>query len=391
MARACEGAPLIHDRCPLMKRMLFVVNVDWFFLSHRWPIAEALMARGTEVHLATATTPDARAFLEDAGVVIHEIPFSRQGRSPVELTSLIRKLGRLHRAVRPDLAHNVTIKPVLVGSVASRLAGTKAVVNAISGFGHLLSDAEAGRLAPRATLQAYRIALCTPRRCRVVFQNRAALDDFVGRGIVQASDARLIPGMGVDPKRFHPPANEPSPPVVMLIGRMIRSKGVTEFLSAAPLIREAVPNTRCVLVGPTDDGNPLAFTETELRAIAFSAGVEYVGPVDDVSAAMRQSTVQVFPTYHEGLPKSLLEAAATARPIVASDIPGCREMVVEGENGRLIPVRDAAALAATVVELLEDAEQRARLGTNARRAILEAFTVEHAVHQHIELYEELLS
>lgn len=371
--------------------MLFVVNVDWFFLSHRWPIAEALLAQGVDVHLATATTPDAREFLENAGVVIHQLPFTRRGRSPAELGRLTAALSRIHRKVRPDLAHNVTVKPVLVGSVASRLGGTKAVVNAISGFGHLLSDAEAGRLAPRATLQAYRVALRAPASSRVVFQNRAALDDFVGRGVVRATAARLIPGMGVDPRQFHPPAEEPSPPVVMLVGRMIRSKGIEEFLAAAPQIADAVPTARCVLIGPTDDGNPLAYTESDLRRLAGSAGVEYLGPSNDVATAMRGASIQVFPTYHEGLPKTLLEAASTARAIVATDIPACREVLLDGHNGRLIPTRDAQALATTVIGLLRDPRQRTRLGREARRTILKSFTVEHAVDQHLRLYEEMLA
>lgn len=373
-----------------MHRVCFTVNVDWFFASHRLPLAEALLARGTDVHLLTSRT-DAAADLEARGITVHDVAFSRRGRSPLELVRLGWRLRGLYRRLQPDLIHHVTVKPVLVGSAASRLAGASIpVVNAISGFGHLLSDPEAGRVAPFVTTQAYRAALRAPRRSRVIFQNQAALQDFVDRRIVRRGDARLIPGMGVDPQDFHPPSGEPSRPVVMLVGRMIRSKGIGEFVAAATQTRRAFPDARCVLVGPTDDGNPLAYDEQDLRALEAAGTVEYWGATTDVAGAMRQASVLVFPTYHEGLPKTLLEGAATGRAIVATDIPGCREVITAGHDGVLVAVRDADALAAAVIGLLEDPDERARLGAAARTTVLQRFTVDEIVRQHLDLYDEVV-
>ena len=348
------------------------------------------MAADVDVHLASNMTPQASQFLSSQGVVMHETSFTRRGRSPIELFRLGCRLSRLQSTIRPDVCHNVTIKPVLIGSLASRLSGPLPVVNAISGFGYLLSDAEAGRVARTSTLQAYRAALRTPRQTRVVFQNRAALTEFVEREIVRRDDARIIAGMGVDSDVFHPPASEPAPPVVMLVARMIRSKGIEEFINAALLVHRELPNVRFVLVGPIDAGNPLSYSEQELHELAMKSAVEYWGPTDDVAGAMRRSTLQVFPTHHEGLPKTLLEAAATGRAIVATNIPGCREVIEDGKNGRLVPVRDPARLAGTILELLENDTERNRLGAAARRTAVEGHTVERVVQQHLDLYSELL-
>lgn len=372
-----------------MRRLLFVVNVDWFFASHRLPIAAALIDRGVEIHLACGTTPGWPQRLQAAGLQVHELPFTRRGRSPVELAGLVPRLRALQRRLRPDVVHNVSVKPVLLGSIAARLAGTPAVVNAISGFGHLLAPGESGRLARTATLTAYRLALRAPRTTRVIFQNRAALEGFVARRLVRPDDAVLIRGMGVDPDRFHPPEQEPDPPVVMLTARMIRSKGVEEFLQAAAQLRDRFPDVRFELVGGPDDGNPLAYRANELARRATDHGVHYLGASDDVAAAMQHSTIQVLPTHHEGLPKSLLEAAATGRAIVTTDIPGCREVIDDHHNGRLVPVGDVDRLTDVLAELLTDPAQRDRLGAAARQRVEERFTVDRIVEQHLALYEEV--
>jgi glycosyltransferase involved in cell wall biosynthesis len=370
-------------------KVCFTVNVDWFFESHRLPLADALLARGVEVHLLASTT-DAAVRLRRRGIVVHEVPFSRSGRSLIELARLFRRLVGLYRTIRPDLIHNVTAKPVLLGSVAARVAVPSVpVVNAMSGFGFLLADSEAGRLTSRLAMYAYRIALRAPRTSRVIFQNREAIQRFVRPGIVRQGDAVLIAGMGVDPEIFYPPSDEPDRPTVMLVARMIRSKGVVEFAEASRAIAAEHPDARCVLVGPSDDGNPLTLDAADLELLVRDHPVEYWGATADVAGAMRQATVLVYPTHHEGLPKALLEGAATGRAIVASDIPGCREVLTEGVDGQFVPVKAPALLAARVNELLGDEAQRKRLGRAARATALERFTVARAVELHMEAYRGL--
>lgn len=372
-----------------MPKVCFTVNVDWFFESHRLPLADALVAQGVEVHLLASTTESAIR-LRARGIVVHDVPFSRKGRSVIELARLLRRLVGLYRSIRPDLIHNVTAKPVLLGSVAARVAVPSVpVVNAMSGFGFLLSDPEAGRLTSTLAMYAYRFALRVPRASRVIFQNQEAVQTFVRPGIVRPGDAVLIPGMGVDPETFYPPSAEPGRPTVMLVARMIRSKGVVEFAEASNAIAAEHPDARCVLVGPSDDGNPLTLDSADLDRLVRDHPVEYWGATADVASAMRQATVLVYPTHHEGLPKTLLEGAATGRAIVASDIPGCREVLTEGVDGRFVPVKAPARLAACVNELLADEAERERLGRAARATALEHFTVTRVVEQHMDMYRGL--
>jgi glycosyltransferase involved in cell wall biosynthesis len=214
----------------------------------------------------------------------------------------------------------------------------------------------------------------------------------VRRRIVRAPDARLIPGMGVDTKVFSPPAAEPDDPTVMLVGRMIRPKGIEDFASAAAIVRQKHQTVRFVLVGPLDPGNPTAYTLEDLERLAQSSGMEYWGPKSDVAAVMKQSTIQVFPTYYpEGVPKTLLEAAASRRAIVASNVPGCRQVLSHGINSLIVPPKAPSELAAAIIRLLDDADLRDSLGAAAREMVLGNHTEQAVVAQHLDIYSELLA
>lgn len=370
------------------KRVLFVVNDPAFFLSHRLPLGLAARERGYDVHVATgpgAAASEVRA----QGFPFHEVPLSRSGRRPDAELRAIAALYKLFRELAPDLVHLVTIKPVLYGGIAARLARVPAVVSAVSGLGYVFIQRGARATATRAAVRAmYRVALGA-RRGRTIFQNGEDLDDFVAHKSVRRDHTVLIRGSGVDLARFRPTPEPPEPLVVMLPSRMLWDKGVGEMVEAARSLRAKHPRVRFVLVGDTDP-NPASIPRATLEGWRDEGVVEWWGFRRDMPDVLAQAHVVVLPSYREGLPKGLIEAAAAGRPIVTSDVPGCREVVRHEDNGLLVPVKDAVSLAAAIDRLLADPDLRRRMGARGRERAVEEFSVEGVVESTMSLYRDLL-
>lgn len=369
-------------------RLLFVVNVDWFFLSHRLPLAVAAREAGLHVTVAAADTGQADQ-IRRAGLEFVPLAMTRGGTGLGAELATVAALARLYRRLEPDLLHHVTIKPVLYGSLAARLLPRTRVVNAIPGLGYAFSR-ESGRLLRAGAQAAYRMALAGGRT-RTIFQNPEDRHDFVRKSIVREDHTVLIRGSGVDPARFVPRPEPPGEPVVVLASRMLWEKGVGQFVEAARLLRGRGMRARFALVGGADDENPGGVPAEQLRAWAAEGVVEWWGHRDDMPAVLAQSAVLVLPSfYKEGLPKVLLEGAASARPLVATDIRGCREIVRPEHNGLLVPPRDAGALADAVGRLLESPELRRRFGLAGRALVEREFTQARVVEQTLAVYRELL-
>jgi glycosyltransferase involved in cell wall biosynthesis len=368
-------------------RITYVVNVDWFFLSHRLPLATAALDAGCAVSVVAADTGHAEA-IRDAGMEFVPLPISRSGANPLQELKTFRFLLHHYRTQRPDLVHHVTIKPVLYGSLAARLVRGFPVVNAISGLGYLFTAAEP-RLRRRLALEIYRTALNTPASVTVL-QNDDDRDELVGGGIVDADRIRMIRGSGVDCARFVPTPEPPGPPVVLLPARMLFDKGVEVFVRAAEALRRDTPSTRFVLVGAPDPGNPASIDEEQIRQWVATGVVEWQGHVVDMAEAFRKAHIVVLPSRREGLPKALLEAAAAARPIVATDVPGCREIVRHEVNGLLVPPDDSTSLATAIRRLLHDRALRERYGDAGRALVVAEFSEQIVVGQTLELYRSLL-
>ena len=370
-------------------KLLFTVNDAGFFLSHRLPIARAAAAAGFHVHVATAPSPAAAAIAAE-GFPHHPVPMTRRGVNPLREIWVPWALTRLYRSIKPDLVHHVTIKPVLYGGLAARLAGVPAVVGAVSGLGYVFLDRGPGAGVLRGLIRAaYRIALRQPNG-RVIFQNQDDRAEFVTRGLVAPDDCVLIKGSGVDLDAFRPCPEPEGPPVVMLAARILRDKGVGEFVEAARRLRDAGTQARFVLVGDTDPGNPTAIPRPQVQQWHDEGLVEWWGFREDMAAVLAQAHVVCLPSYREGLPKVLIEAAACGRAIVASDVPGCREIARDGHNALLVPVRDGAALAEAIARLLSDAELRRRMGTRGREIVEAEFSLADVVAQTLALYRSLL-
>ncbi|MGB0210108.1 MAG: glycosyltransferase family 4 protein [Ilumatobacteraceae bacterium] len=356
------------------RRVLFICNVDWFVLMHWRDLLADMVGRGHSVTVMCADTGRIGE-IEAIGVEVEALPMSRAGTSPLaELRSLSRIIRGVRR-VRPELVHTVTIKPNLYGTLAVRLATRRTpVVCAVTGFGFLL-DAEASGPLSRVIRGVLRVVFRSSR-VHVQVENREALQQVIDRGLATRSRTHLIEGAGVDTERFRPRSVDegPSGPVTVLLpSRMLRDKGVVEFVEAARILGQR-SDIRFLLAGRLDiDGNPTALTEAELDELLEGTGVTWLGEVDDLDRLLREVEIVVLPSYHEGLPKALLEAAASGLPLIASDIAGCRPVVVPGQNGLLVPPRDAGALAAVVESLATDAELRARFGARSRRLAIERF------------------
>jgi len=355
-----------------MKIILFA-NTDWYLYNYRLPLARALLAAGHEVLLVSPAGPYTARLIEE-GLCWQELPLSRRGANPlVELAAILR-LRRLYAREKPHLVHHFTIKPVLWGSIAARLAGVKKVVNAVTGLGYVFTTRNAFTLIARPLVR-WLYAFCL-RDTRVIFQNQRDLDFFIGEGLVQPGQAVLIRGSGVDIQRYRPVPLPAGLPVVLLPARMLWDKGVAEFVEAAGMVNAGVVKARFALVGLPDEGNPSTIALQQIEEWVNNGLVEHWGWRDDMAAVYQQASLVCLPSYGEGLAKSLIEAAACGRALVASDIPGCREVVEPAVNGLLVPPRDAHALAAALQTLINDKNKLEKMGKASREIAVRNFAVE---------------
>jgi len=369
-------------------KLLFLVTEDWYFYSHRLPPARAAQAAGYEVVVATRVEHRG-ADIEAEGFKLIPIGLRRRSRNPFREMAAIAEIVRIYRQEQPDIVHHVAIKPVLYGSLAAMVVRRPAVVNALAGMGFLFTSG--GRLAAllrAAVSQVFRVLLNASRNV-LILQNPDDQALLVSGGLVASSRVRLIRGSGVDIQRFHPLPEPDGPPLVMLASRMLWDKGVGEFVAAAGALRARGAVARFVLVGDGDADNPASIPEIQLKAWHESGVVECWGRCDDMPAAFARSHIVCLPSYREGLPKVLLEAAACARPLVATDAPGCREIVRHGENGLLVPLRDAVGLADAIEKLLNDPALRLRMGAKGRQMVESEFSETEVARQTLAVYREV--
>lgn len=372
-------------------RLMFVVNVDWFFISHRLPIAIEAVRQGHEVHIATMLT-DGLETMEQAGLVVHPVHVGRSDSGPLAAIRLTYALFRLFRRVRPDLVHLVTIKPVLLGGIAARIASVPAVVAAVSGLGFVfVSSGWRARLRRSIVGFLYKVAL-SHRRLKVIFQNSQDADTIARFARLAAGQVTLVPGSGVDLERFSPAQDWKVRPLVLMASRLLRDKGVFEFVEAAKALRSAgydEQRVRFALVGEIDPGNPASLSAAELNEIESEGRVECLRYRSDMDRLLSEAHVVVLPSYREGMPKVLLEAAAAGCAVVTTNVPGCRDAILPGQTGVLVPARDVGALAKAIESLILDVETCRRLGQSGRAFAEARFDVRSVVAKHMEIYATL--
>ena len=371
------------------RRLLFVVNNPAFFMSHRVPVALAAQQAGYEVHVATMDGP-AVADIQALGMTHHAIPMTRSGKHPLQELGTLLALIRLFRHLRPQIVHLVTIKPVLYGGIAARLTRVPGMVAAISGLGFVfLSNSLKMKLVRAVVARLYRLALGHPNS-RVIFQNASDRDLLKSLGAVRDAQVVMIRGAGVDLNEYRAQPEPPAPPVVVtMVARLLRDKGVQEFVQAARLLRERGLPVTMQLVGGVDAGNPASATQDDVDAWQQEGCVRALGERSDVAALYAASHIAVLPSYREGLPKSLIEAAACARAVVTTDVPGCRDAIEPGETGLLVPVRDVQALADAIARLAEDPALRQSMGAAGRALAEREFNIDRVARIHVEIYDAL--
>lgn len=371
------------------RRLLFVVNTGSFFISHRLPLAVAARKGGFEVHVVTQADADDAAVLEAEQILLHRVPLERGGLSALADLRYVMRVVGIMRSVKPDIVHNVTIKPVLYGTLAARAVGVRGIVNALSGLGY--SFAHKSRwLLSMLLRSAFRVAFrCA--RVSVILQNSDDLHLLTSLGIVSAQQAVLIRGSGVDLGEYSACPEELSrEPIVVLPARLLRDKGILEYAEASALLAARGCRVRCVIAGPLDDSNPAALTLAEVHDLLARYPIDWLGNIKDVAGLYQRANIVCLPSYREGLPKALLEACAAARAIVTTDVPGCREVVAHDVNGLLVPVRDAKALADALQSLIVDPERRARLGMAGRKRAEEEFALGLVIAQTLALYGRII-
>jgi glycosyltransferase involved in cell wall biosynthesis len=368
-------------------RLLYVVTEDWYFLSHRLPMARAAKAAGYAVHVATRMDKG-RAAIEAEGFTPHALAWRRGSLSPFHSIAGVMELRRLLGAIEPDIIHNIALKPVLLGTAASLGRKRVAVVNSLTGLGSLfIGEAKVSSTARRVVRLALRALLKRPRSWTIV-QNP---DDqrFVMELGAPAGSVVSIPGSGVDTTKLVPLPEPPPPITAAYVGRMLADKGVLTLINAfSALTKRGVP-LKLLLAGDCDKENPGSLAPEQLREFASAFGIHWLGHVPDIRDVWRQAHFAVLASRREGLPKSLLEAAACGRPMVATDVPGCREIAIEGETALTVPVDDAAALADAMARMASDAPLRERLGKRARQLVETKFSSETIGKQTVELYRSI--
>jgi glycosyltransferase involved in cell wall biosynthesis len=352
-------------------RVLLFANTDWYLYNFRRDLAQALLRRGDEVILLSPPGEYAPR-LQAMGFRWLAFPLARRGMNPlVELRSL-GHLTRLYRREKPDLVHHFTIKCVLYGTLAARLAGVKGVVNSITGLGYIFLPGGAPKSILRAFVSLwYRAVL---GGSRVIFENDDDRQAFLRFGFIRPADGNLIPGVGVDTQRFTPAPFPEGPPVVVLAARLLWDKGIGEFVEAARRLRAGGVRARFALAGRTDPGNPASIPDAQIEAWRDEGVVEWWGWIEDMANALVKANIVCLPSYREGLPTVLIEAAACGRPVIASNVPGCRETVAEGVNGLLVRAGEAESLAGAIRQLVLDAALCRRMGAAGRRMAEERFS-----------------
>jgi glycosyltransferase involved in cell wall biosynthesis len=369
--------------------ILYVVTEDWYFLSHRLPMARAAKQAGYEVHVATRIK-DGKAAIEQEGFVPHALNWSRGSLSPLGSFSAVLELRRLIRTLRPDILHNVSLKPVLLGGTASLGFSGTAVVNSLTGLGTLFIGEARVSGATRKAVRYALSRLLRRARSRTVVQNPDDAAFVLGLG-VPSDTVILIPGSGVDTKKLTPLPEPPPPVTAAYVGRMLADKGVLTLIDAFSRLAKRGVALQLLLAGDTDKENPGSLAPEQLREFASLYGIHWLGHVADIREVWARANFAVLASRREGLPKSLLEAAACGRAMVATDAPGCREIAIEGETALTVPVDDAAALADAMARLAGDPKMRQRFAANARALVEAKFSAEAIGRQTVALYESLIA
>ena len=370
------------------KRLIYLVSDAGYFLAHRAALARAAAEEGWQVEVATAPDPRQEE-IAALGFGVHSIPFRRHGLNPLAELRVLLAIFALYRRLKPDLVHHVTLKAVLLGGLAARMARVPAKVHSITGVGHVFTERGLGWRALQAAIRLT-LAFITPASARIITEHAADLQT-VAASDRTASRGRVILGSGVDLALFAQAPLPPQPPFrVLLASRLIEKKGIADYAKAGALLRERGLAVECLLAGAPDEGAPGAITRERLEAWDRAGDLIWLGRRSDMPDLMASCHAVALPSrYGEGVPRCLIEGAAAGRALIASDLPGCQEIVKEGGNGRLVPQGDWQALAAAIADLAAQPQKVEAMGAASRRLAEETFGNEKVSSETLAVYAEI--
>jgi len=375
-----------------MSKIILFANTDWYLYNFRRSLALAVRAAGHEV-LLISPPGEYGARFRDLGLRWEPLPaMDRRSLNPLRELRALAELVALFRREQPALVHNFTIKCAVYGSIAAMLTGVPARINAVAGLGYVFASNDRRARLLRPVVRALMRFALRGRRARLILQNHDDARMFLDHGLIEDARVRVIAGSGVDCNRFLPRTRSRSdPPRVLLAARLLWEKGIKEYVQASRTLRAQGRRIRFLLAGASDPGNPAAVPEAAVRGWVDEGIVEWIGHVDDMPALFASSDIFVLPSYYrEGLPKSLIEAAACATPLITTDMPGCRDVVTDGVDGLIVPPRDADALGTAIARLLDAPELARKLGLAARAKALAAFDERIVIRRTLETYDEVL-
>ncbi|THB64600.1 MAG: glycosyltransferase family 1 protein [Desulfovibrio sp.] len=371
-------------------KILFVVSEDWYFLSHRLALARAIRDAGCQVAVAAAQGDRVREIM-DEDFSFHPIRMQRGSLNPWKEYTAYRDLKRLFKELKPDLAHLVAIKPILYGGVAAKRTGVNGVVCAVAGVGYVFYPGHFTRTLLRRFVElTYRLHLRGRQGVRFILQNPDDKALFLDRALAREDQIRIIVGNGIDTNRFSPSPEPEGKVTVFMHSRMLWDKGVGDLAEASRLLKAQGQDLDVVLAGDPDPSNPASVPADTLEQWSREGLVTWLGRKADIPGLMAKAHIACLPSYREGAPQSLMEAAACGKPIVTTDVPGCREIVRQEENGLLVPARDPQALATALARLAQDPKLRSHMGAKSRQLAEQMFSREVVIAQSIEIYKELL-
>jgi glycosyltransferase involved in cell wall biosynthesis len=368
-------------------RVVHVINDLSTFSTHRRPLIDELK-KSHEIVVLAPDHLDLQTLIK-LGYDVRGFPLSRKGLNPLAELKTLLALRKKYLELRPDLVHHFTIKPVIYGTMVARWAKVPRIVNTITGLGYVFTGAGILPKLLRPLVGAlYQMALKSPH-VKVIFQNRDDLQLFAEQGLISPSQAELIPGSGIDTQKFSPSPEPESPPIrVLLPARMLWDKGVAEFVSAAKSLRQKRSDIVFELAGALDPQNRMAISQTQLGAWQDEGAIKWLGKVDDMPHLLSRSHIVCLPSYREGMPMALLEAAACGKPIVTTDVPGCRELVHHEQDGLLVPARDSEALAQAILRLADAPALRRDLGSAARSKAVRDLSCERVNQKVLNIYSK---
>lgn len=374
------------------KKLLYILNEPTYFVSHRLPIAIVARSAGYDIHVATSE-PIAPARIIEEGFTYHHLPISRSGRNVFSELKTLFAMMRLMKKLKPSLVHLVTIKPVIYGSIAGHFSRVPAVVAAISGLGYAFIDQHTeARFLRRIISTLYRVAFRHPN-LKVIFQNGDDKNTLLQLRAIKEEQSTIIHGSGVDLNQYiqypEPSISEQNPPIIVMASRLLKDKGVMEYVEAAKLLHAQGIRARFLLAGSPDPGNPSSITEDEIHHWTKSGDIEYLGYCQNIAELFAQAHIVVLPSYREGLPRVLAEAAACGRAVITTDVPGCRAAIIAGKTGLLVKVRDHLSLAQAISRLVRDSELRKAMGKAGRQLAESTFNIERSVGDHMKIYAEI--